>query len=113
MTIKKGKHVVSKLTLVAKVKIEKKTAKVVEVVNTLNVNRFNERKAYEVHIRDKEHELDVAMKDSELESTKGLGNNLVIEELKILDECQGKEVVRRERMFWAEKIVREEANNFK
>ena len=78
MTIKKGKHVVSKLILVAKVKIEKKTAKVVEVVNTLNVNRCNERKAYEVHIKGKEHELDVEMKDADMESTKGLGNNLLI-----------------------------------
>ena len=47
-------------------------------MNTLNVNRFNERKAYEVHIRDKEHELDVAIKNADMESTKGLGNNIVI-----------------------------------
>ena len=47
MTSEKVKHIVTKLTLVAKVNIEK-YANVVEVVNTLNVKRCNERKAYEV-----------------------------------------------------------------
>ena len=53
------------------------------------------------------------MKDAELESTKSLGNNLVIEEANILDERQGKEAVRRERMFWAEKIAQEEKKRLK
>ena len=65
-------------------------------MNTLNVKHCNKRKVYEVHIKEKEHELDVYMKDAELESTKSLGNNLVIEEANILDERQGKETVRRE-----------------
>ena len=47
-------------------------------MNTLNVKRCNERKAYEVRIKEKEHELDVAMKDADLESNKALGNHLVI-----------------------------------
>ena len=70
-------------------------------------------KAYEVHIKEKEHELDVQMKDAELESTKSLGNNLVIEEANILDERQGNEAVRREQMFWAEKIAKEEKKRLK
>ena len=57
-------------------------------MNTLNFKRCNEMKAYEVHIKEKEHELDVYMKDAELESTKSLGNHLVIEEANILDERQ-------------------------
>ena len=47
-------------------------------MNIFNVKRCNERKAYEVRIKDKEHELDLVMIDSELESTKALGNHLVI-----------------------------------
>ena len=31
-------------------------------MNTFNVKRCNERKAYEVHIKEKDHELDVAIK---------------------------------------------------
>ena len=49
VTSKKVKDIVTKLTLVAKVNIEKeRTVKVVEVVNTLNIKSCNERKAYEV-----------------------------------------------------------------
>ena len=33
------------------------------------------------------------MKDTKLESTKGLGNHIIIEEAKILAERQGKEAV--------------------
>ena len=47
----------------------------------------------------------MATKDDDLESTKALGNHLVIEESKILAERQGKETFQRERMFWAEKIA--------
>ena len=47
-------------------------------MNSLNVKRCNERKAYEVCINEKDHELDVAMKYADLESTKVLGNHLVI-----------------------------------
>ena len=53
VTTEKGKHVVSKLTVVAKVNTEEKTAKVVVVVNTLNVKRCNKRKAYKVCIKEK------------------------------------------------------------
>ena len=108
VTSKKVKHVVTKLTLVAKFNIEKKkTAKVVEVVNTLNVKRCNEMRAYEVRIKEKEHELDVSMKDADLESTKALGNRLVIEEAKILAERQEKKTVQINRVFWAEKIAQD------
>ena len=92
MTSKTVKHVVTKLTLVAKVNIEK-NANVTEVVNKFNLKRCNERKVYKVCIKEKDHELDVAMKDADLESTKALGNHLVIEEARILDERQGKETV--------------------
>ena len=47
-------------------------------MNTLNVKHFNERNVYEVHIKEKENELDGAMKYDDLESTKALGNHLVI-----------------------------------
>ena len=57
-------------------------------MNTLNVKRSNERKLYEVRIKEKEHELDVAMKDADMGSTKVLGNRLVIKESKILAERQ-------------------------
>ena len=60
-------------------------------MNTLNVKRCNKMKAYEVCIKEKEHKLDVSMKDTELESTKALGNHLVIKEANILDELQVKE----------------------
>ena len=70
-----------------------KTAKVVEVLNTLNIKRCNERNEYEVCIKEKEHELEVAMKYDELESTKGFGNNIVTEEANISAKLQGKEAV--------------------
>ena len=76
-------------------------------MDTLNFKRCNKTKAYEVRIKEKEHQLEVAMKDAELESTKALGNYIVIEEAKILAERQGKEAVRRERMFWTKKIAQE------
>ena len=60
-------------------------------MNTLNVKRCNKRKAYKVCIKEREHKLDVAMKDTELESPKALGNHLVIKETNILDERQVKE----------------------
>ena len=93
--------------------MKKRTAKVVEVVNTLNVKRCNERKAYGVRISEKEYELDMSMKDADMESTKELGNNLVIEEEKILSERQGKEKVQRLRMLWAENISRDKTNILK
>ena len=68
-------------------------------MKTLNVNRCEKMKAYKVRIKVKEHELNVAMKYADLESTKALGNHLVIEEAKIFAEHQGKETVRIERMF--------------
>ena len=46
MTSEKVKNIFTKLTLVAKVNIKEITAKLVVVVNTLNVKRCNERKAY-------------------------------------------------------------------
>ena len=105
VTSEKVKPVVKNLTLVAKVNIEKKTAKVVEVVNTLNVKHCNERNVYEVHIKEKEHELDGAMKYDDLESTKALGNHLVIKEVNILAGSQGNETFQIERMLWVEKIT--------
>ena len=62
-------------------------------MNTLNVKRCNEIKTYEVRIKYKENGLDVATKDSELESTTALGNHLVIKEAKILYERQGREAI--------------------
>ena len=79
----------------------------------MNVKRCNERKVYELHTKEKENELDVAMKDAELESTRELGNNILIKEANILSERQGKEKVRREWMFWAENISRDKKNLFK
>ena len=58
-------HVLSKLTLIAKINVEKqKNAKVVTVVNTLNVKRSDERTAYAVGMMEKhkEYELDVKEK---------------------------------------------------
>ena len=50
VTSKKCDHVLSKLTLIAKINVEKqKNAKVVTVVNTLNVKRRDERTAYAYH----------------------------------------------------------------
>ena len=76
-------------------------------MNSLNVKRCNERKAYEVCIKEKENELDAAMKDADLESTNILGNHLIIEESKILAEHQGKETVQRERIFLVDKIAQD------
>ena len=59
-------------------------------MNTLNVKRCNESKAYTVLIKDKYHELDVEMKDVDMESTTALGNHMVIVEAKTLAEHQGK-----------------------
>ena len=57
----------------------------------MGVKRCNKRKECEVCIKEKEHKLDVEMKDTDLESTKALGNHLVIKEANILDERQVKE----------------------
>ena len=46
------------------------------------------------------------MKDSGLESTKALGNYLVMGEANILTGRKGKEIVQRELLLWAEKISR-------
>ena len=59
-------------------------------MKTLNVKSCDEIKVCEVRIKEMEHELDVAIKYSDLESTKTLGNHLVIKEAKILAERQGK-----------------------
>ena len=53
------------------------------------------------------------MKDSGLESTKALGNYLVMEEANILTGRQGKEIVQRELMLWAEKISRDKTKLLK
>ena len=53
------------------------------------------------------------MKDAEMESTKALGNHLVIEEANILAECQRKETSQRERMFWEENIERDKTTLLK
>ena len=108
----------------------KKNAKVVTVVNTLNVKRRDERtayavgmmekhkefeldmkeerKEYEVDMKEKQHELEMVIIEAELESSKVLANHLEIKEAKILAERQGKELLQRERMFWAEKVARYE-----
>ena len=46
--------------------------------------------------------------EAEIESSKALATHLEIEEAKILVERQGKELLRRERMFWVEKVARYE-----
>ena len=61
----------------------------------MNVQRCNYMKAYKLTTKEKDHELDVAMKDADLESTKALGNNITTKEAKILAICQGREAVRR------------------
>ena len=61
-------------------------------MNTSNFKRCNKRKSYEVFIKEKEHKLEMAMKDTELESPKALGNHIVIKEKNILDERQVKEM---------------------
>ena len=68
VTSDKCDHVLSKLTLIAKINVEKK-AKVVTVVNTLNVKRLDERTAYAVGMLDthKEYELDMKEKHKEFE----------------------------------------------
>ena len=57
----------------------------------MNSNLFNKKKVYEVYIKEKEHELDVSMKDADMELTKALGNHHVIKEANNLAERQGKE----------------------
>ena len=59
----------------------------------MNVKHCNERKAHKVFIKEKDNEMYAAMKDADLESTKALGNHLVIEEVNILAERQGKETI--------------------
>ena len=51
--------------------------------------------------------------EAEFESSKALATHLGIEEAKILAERQGKELFRRERMFWAEKVARDERTRLK
>ena len=54
VTGEKCDHVLFKLTLIAKINVEKqKNAKVVTLVNTLNVKRRDERTAYTVGMMDK------------------------------------------------------------
>ena len=50
---------------------------------------------------------------AELESSKALATSIGIEEAKILEERQGKELLWRERMFWAEKVARDERTRLK
>ena len=59
-------------------------------------------------MKDKQHELEMVIIKAELESSKALATHLGIEETKIFSERQGKELLRRERMFWAEKVERDE-----
>ena len=144
VTSEKWDHVLSKLTLIAKINTEK-NSKLVTVVNTLNVKRRDERtaysvvmmekhkeyelemkekhkeselymkekhkefeldmkekrKEYEFGMKEKQHELEMVIIEAELESSKALEIHLGIEEVKILVERQEKELLQRERIFWA------------
>ena len=71
------------------------------------------RKEYEVGIKEKQHELEMAIIEAELESSKALATHLGIEESMILAELQGKELLRRERMFWSEKVERDDRMSLK
>ena len=51
--------------------------------------------------------------EADLESSRALATRLVIEEAKILEERQGKELLRRERMLWAKKVERDEITRLK
>ena len=66
------------------------------------------RKEYEVGMKEKQHQLEVVIIEDELESSKALATRLGIEEANILSKRQGKELIRRERMFWEEKVARDE-----
>ena len=64
-------------------------------------------------MKEKQHELELVIIKAELESSKALATHLGIEEAKILAERQGNELFRRERMFWAEKVARDERTRLK
>ena len=66
------------------------------------------RKEYEVGMKDKQHEMEMVIIEAELESSKALATHLGIEESKMLAKRQGKELLRRERMFWSEKVARDD-----
>ena len=66
------------------------------------------RKYYELEMNQKQHELEMVIIKAELESSKVLATHLGIEEAKILEERHGNELLQRERMFWAEKVARQE-----
>ena len=70
-------------------------------------------KEYEVGMKEKKYELEMVIIESELELSKALATHLGIEEAKILAERQGKELLRRERMFWAEKVARDDRKRLK
>ena len=70
VTSKKCDHLLSKLTLIEKINVKKqKNAKLVTVVNTLNVKRRDERTAHAVGMmeKNKEYELDIKEKHKEFE----------------------------------------------
>ena len=147
VTSEKCDHVLSKLTLIAKINVEKqKNSRLVTVVNNLNVKCQDERtayavgmtekhkeyeldmkekhkefeldmkekrKEYEVGMKENQHELEMVIIEAEIESSKALATHLGIEEAKILSEHQGKELLRRERMFWAENIAIYERTHLK
>ena len=50
-------------------------------------------KEYEVSMKEKQHELEMVVMEAELESSKALATHLGIEESKILEERQGKELL--------------------
>ena len=71
------------------------------------------RKEYEFGMKEKQHKLDMLTIEAELESSKALSTHIGIEEAKILAERQGKELLRRYRMFWEEKVARDERTRLK
>ena len=64
VTSEKCDPIWSKLTLIAKINVEKqKNAKVVTVVNTLNMKRLGERTAYGVGMMEKHKQYELDMKE--------------------------------------------------
>ena len=71
------------------------------------------RKGYEVGMSEEQDELEMVIIEADIESSKALATHLGIEEAKIFAERQGKEWLWRERMFWAEKVTRDERTRLK
>ena len=51
-------------------------------------------------MKENQHNSEMVIIKAELESSKALATHLGIEEANILEESQGNELLRRERMFW-------------